>query len=122
VYLDVDCSLCLEPENGLSDLDVETTAGPSEGDCVGRVIGLGVPTMLVANSSCVATLKPASMDETTSLGRAASSTERAFCEASAGCEADMAKECALDKVEIYTANVTSCPTAKRRFPGPVSIE
>ena len=68
---------------------VEMTVESICGGDVGRVVGYAVLTSTVANSSSDTTLMPASIDEATSLGRAASNTERAFCGAPSDCEADM---------------------------------
>lgn len=92
--------------------------GPFEGNEVGRVVGLDETVSPVANSCCVTTLKPASIDEATSLGRAASSTERAFCVASAEPTADMVEIGPFDKIAVGLDDVASCSKAKRRFTGP----
>jgi hypothetical protein len=62
-------------------------------------------------------LTPASIDEATSLGRAASNTERAFCDASVGREPDMVEAGPLDTSDVDPDNVSSCPTAMGRSPG-----
>jgi hypothetical protein len=115
--MEVGCSLCRELGDEGSDLDVEMMTGPVKGDCVGRVVGSDVPTSLVANSSSEMTLTPASIDDATPLGRAASNTERAFCGASVVREPDMVEAGPFNKNEVDPDNVSSCPTAKRRFPG-----
>jgi hypothetical protein len=92
--------------------------GPFEGNEVGRVVGLEETVSLVASSCCVTTLKPASIDEATSLGRAASNTERAFCVASAVSKADMVGTDPFDKKVVSVGDAASCPKAKRRFTGP----
>ena len=76
------------------------------------------PLSLVANSCCVTTLKPASSDEATSPGRAASNTERAFCEASAEPNTDMVGIGPSDMRPRDLEDVASCSKAMRRFPGP----
>lgn len=121
MYLEVDRSLsegCLELCGTGSDLDVEIMVGPFEGNDAGRVVGFDETVSLVANSCCVTTLKPASIDEATSLGRAASSTERAFCVASAEPTADMVGDSPSDKRVVGLVDVASCSKAKRRFAGP----
>jgi hypothetical protein len=92
--------------------------GPSEGKDVGRVVGADDIASLVANSCCVTTLKPASSDEATSPGRAASNTERAFCEASTRPEADMVGVCAFDRRDVSLDDVVACSKAMRSFSGP----
>jgi hypothetical protein len=115
--MEVGCSLCRELGDEGSDLDVEMMTGPVKGDCVGRVVGSDVPTSLVANSSCVTTLKPASIDDATSLGRAASNTERAFSDASVVCEPDMVEAGPSNTTDLDPESVSRYPTAERRFPG-----
>jgi hypothetical protein len=105
VYTEVGRSLCRELGDVGSDLEVEMMAGPVKGDCVGRVVGFDAPATLVANSSWETTLTPASIDEATSLGRAASNTERAFCDASVGREPDMVKAGSLDTSDVDPDNV-----------------
>ena len=92
--------------------------GKLEGNDVGRVVGVDEIISLVANSCWVTTLKPASIDEATSLGRAASNTERAFCVASAVSKADMVGTDPFDKKVVSVGDAASCPKAKRRFTGP----
>jgi hypothetical protein len=121
VYPEVGRSLskgCLELCGTGSDLDVEIMVGPSEGSEVGRVVGFEETVSLVASSCCVTTLKPASIDEATSLGRAASNTERAFCVASAVSRADIVGTGPCEKRVVSLDDVASCPKAKRRFTGP----
>jgi hypothetical protein len=115
--MEVGCSLCRELGDEGSDLDVEMIAGPVKGDCVGRVVGSDVPTSLVANSSSETTLTPASIDDATSLGRAASNTERAFCGAAVVCEPDMVEAGPLDMTDVDPDNVSRCPTTKKMFSG-----
>jgi hypothetical protein len=121
VYPEVDRSLskgCLELCGTGSDLDVEIMVGPFEGNEVGRVVGFEEIVSLVASSCCVTTLKPASIDEATSLGRAASNTERAFCVASAVSKADIVGTGPSVKRVVSVDAVASCSKAKRRFTGP----
>lgn len=121
MYLEVGCSLsegCLELCGTGSDLDVETMVGAFESNEVGRVVGFDETVSLVAKNCCVTTLKPASIDEATSLGRAASSTERAFCVASAEPTADIVETGPFDKIVVGLDDVASCSKAKRRFTGP----
>jgi hypothetical protein len=92
--------------------------GPFEGNEVGRIVGFAETVSLVANNCCVTTLKPASIDEATSLGRAASNTERAFSVASVEPTADMVGTCPSDKRVVGQDDVASCSKAKRRFAGP----
>jgi len=86
-------------------------------DGVGRVVGTVETTSLVANNCCVTALNPASSDEATSLGRAASNTERAFCEASAGPEADMVRIGPSDIRGVSLDDVATRSKAKRIFLG-----
>ena len=115
---------CLELCGAGSDLDVDIMVGPLDGNDVGRVVGIDVvgtddTTLLVASNCCVTTLKPASIDEATSLGRAASNTERAFCVASAEPKAaDIVGEGPSKKSVVSLDNVASCSKAKRTFAGP----
>lgn len=85
VYLDVGLSLSLEVVGLGPGLDVEVVIWSvgREGD-ESEVVGLVVSALLVANRSCVTTLNPASIDDATSTGKAASSTERAFSGSSCG--------------------------------------
>ena len=92
--------------------------GKLEGNDVGRVVGVDEIMSLVANSCWVTTLKPASIDEATSLGRAASNTERAFCVASAEPTADMVGAGGFDKMVSGLDDVASFSKTKRRFKGP----
>jgi hypothetical protein len=87
------------------------------GDEVGRIVGTVEITSLVRNNCCVTALKPASSDEATSLGRAASNTERAFCEASAWPEADMVGIGPSDIRGMSLDDVATCSKAKRMFLG-----
>ena len=92
--------------------------GKLEGNDVGRVVGFYETVSLVANNCCVTTLKPASIDEATSLGRAASNTERAFSVASAEPTADMVGTGSFDESILGLDDVASFSNAKRRFKGP----
>lgn len=93
--------------------------GKLEGNDVGRVVGVDEIISLVANSCWVTTLKPASIDEATSLGRAASNTERAFCVASTEPTADIVGAGPFDKTVSGLDDVASFSKTKRRFKGPV---
>lgn len=64
------------------------------------------------------TLKPASIDDATSLGRAASNTERAFSVASVEPTADMVGTVPFDERVVGLDDVASCSKAERRFAGP----
>jgi hypothetical protein len=92
--------------------------GTLEGNDVGRIVRVEGTVSLVANNCCVTTLNPASIDEATSVGRAASNTERAFCVASAEPAADMVGTGPFDKRLVGLVDLASCSNAKRRFKGP----
>ena len=90
VYPDVGLSLSLRVVGLRPGLDVEVVIWSIEFEGDGREVGLVVSALLVANKSCVTTLNPASIDDATSTGSAASSTERAFSGSSCRLEPDMA--------------------------------
>jgi len=89
VYLDVGLSFSREVVGRGPGLDLEVVIWSVGRACDERVVDLVVSALLVANSSCVTTLNPASIDDATSLGRAASNTERALSDSSCGLEPDM---------------------------------
>lgn len=73
----VGLSVCSDVGLG-SDLEVERIGSLDLSVGVGRDVGVDVSALLVANSSCVTTLNPASIDDATSTGRAESRTDKAF--------------------------------------------
>jgi len=106
VYLDVGRSLSLEDVGLRSGLEIDVVIWSSEME-----VGLEVAALLVASRSCVATLKPASMEDATSEGRAESSTERAFCGCSCGRELDMVSVGLLNKVARFSMSEAACSAA-----------
>jgi hypothetical protein len=106
VYLDVGRSLLLEDVGLLSGLEIDVVIWSGEME-----VGLGVAALLVASRSCVTTLKPASMEDATSEGRAESSTERAFCGSSCGRELDMVSVGPLSKVARFSMSEAACSAA-----------
>ncbi len=71
--------------------------------------------LLVAASSCVKTLYPASILDAMSLGRAESSTSRAFTGLSADFGADISDVGdAMGDVAAFPGDVTACSNVSRR--------
>lgn len=111
VYLDVGRSLSSEDVGLRSGLDVEVVIWSTDLEGGEREVGLAVSALLVASRSCVTTLNPASMDDATSVGKAESSTERAFSGCSCGREPDMVLVEPLSKVASCSISKAAWSTA-----------
>lgn len=82
----------------------------------GLNVGRVAPGLLVAASSCVKTLYPASMLDAISLGRAESSTSRAFSGLSADCGADITDVGdAMRDVNAFSGDEAACSDVSRSW-------